>query len=146
MLLLALTGCKGGDTSGAPAGQEAVAEEIKSLGGLYSVDHKKPEAGIVSVVLSNTAADDAMVEKLTALQGLKTLNLNNTKITDKSLESFKKMKLLEELNVGNTKLSDEGLDQLAEAMPDTNITLSQRKPPSSPDDEPAPELPREGNN
>jgi hypothetical protein len=122
-VVLTAAGCGGGDAQ-VPGDQQAVAEEIKQLGGLYFVDKKAPDDGIFSVNLSGTKADDAMVAKLAAFPGLKHLKLNAAPVTNACTASLKNMKKLETLDIGNTKFTAAGVDSLRTALPNVEITAN----------------------
>jgi hypothetical protein len=120
VLVLAVTGCGGGDAQ-LPSDQQAVAEEIKALKGNYFIDKTAPDQGIFSVNLSGTAADDALVAKLEPLPKLTHLKLNGTKVTNAAAKSIKNMKNLVTLDIGNTKITQEVMASIKTTLPKAEI-------------------------
>ena len=128
VVVLAAAGCGGGGgDSKLPSDQQALGEEIKTLGGVYFIDKKAPDQGMFSVDVSGTKADDAFVAKLEKLPGLKYLKLNATPVTNAAVASIKKMKDLVSLEIGNTTITAEGLAPLQTALP--NLAISGNAPP-----------------
>jgi hypothetical protein len=123
VLMVAGCGGGGGDAS-VPSDQQALAEEIKTLGGMYFVEKTAPEKGIYSVDLSGTKADDAMVAKLTAIPELRHLKLSGTPVTNAALASLKKMANLATLDLGNSKVTAEGLRSLLEEKPTLEVVFN----------------------
>jgi hypothetical protein len=108
---IAAVGC--GKKNTLPEGQQAMADEIKAVKGIYAVT---PDLGVTSVNLQGTGIDDAFVQRLAAFPDLQRLSLRATKITDQAIPSLVKMKKLNTLDVGDTALTDKGKTSLREAF------------------------------
>ena len=128
VVVLSAAGCGGGDSQ-VPSDQQALAEEIKTLGGIYFIDKKAPDQGMFSIDLSGTKADDAFVAKLSNLPGLKHLKLNAAPVTSAAVASIKKMKTLETLDIGNTKITAEGAESIRTASPNLVVGWNAPEPP-----------------
>jgi hypothetical protein len=102
--LLGFAGCKN-STPGVPEAQQEMFEEVQRIKGVCSIETETEGVGVYMVDLSNTAADDAFVGKLTAFPELRRLVLDNTKVTDAVVPQIKKLKKLEQLSIGSTKMT-----------------------------------------
>ena len=68
---------------------------------------------VVEITVRSTGADDRLLEKISDLRSLESLDLGGTKITDAGLRSISKLKKLQKLDLSFTQVGDQGLAHLA---------------------------------
>lgn len=91
--------------------EKAIAE-IQKLGGKVERDDKAPGKPVTVVSFATLKIDDAALDNVKGLAGLKKLTLNGTAITDAGLERLKGLTSLEKLYLVDTKIGDAGLEHL----------------------------------
>src|SRR5262249_44912386 len=90
-------------------GDAAVGAWVRSMGG-----EARMEGGTVRwVSLASSPVNDAQLERLTGLRGLRGLNLEATEVGDLGLRHVARLGSLEELNLSGSSVSDSGLQHLA---------------------------------
>ncbi len=91
-----------------------IKDSLSTEAGFTVADAKQLGAlkNAVEIALRHPDADDAWVQSLKGLAGLKKLHLENTKITDRALATVGGLAGLEYLNLYGTAITDNGLDQL----------------------------------
>src|SRR5438552_1847248 len=81
----------------ARADEATAVKMIEKLGGIVTVDAKRPGEPVVSVDLSYTKVTDAELKELKELKSLEMLDLTDTPISDAGAKDLKELKSLQRL-------------------------------------------------
>jgi hypothetical protein len=97
------------ETAKAIAEAQRVTKKFRELGGSVTIDDKSPSRPVISVSFTSTSVTDAVLEHVTGLTQLQTLEVINYQVTDAGLVHLTGLTRLQTVRLLLVKVTDAGL-------------------------------------